>query len=457
MNVAPTRALDAARASGLIRADEPLLVMLSGGADSVCLLDVAVRLGARVSAFHVNYGLRPEADGDEAHCREVCGRLGVPIIVERVELPQRGNLQAAAREARYSLAERHAVAGYAAAHTASDQAETVLYRLVSSPGRRALVGMRPRRRRLVRPLLEVTRAETRAHCEAAGIGWREDASNLDRRFARVRVREEVLPLLGEIAPAAERTIARTSRVLAGEAELLDELAERTLADLTTRAAEPALAHLRRLPWALARLVLLALAARSVRSPSLSADDVDAILALDSRGGTAELDLGGGLRAVSEYGRLRFAAPPARAGAAGEGRLRGLDEPLPSELTLRVPGVVRFGAWVVEARPVDGASGGEVMRPAGGAPLEARLDAGAIAGAMTVRSWRPGDRVRPAGLGGTKKLQDVFVDAKLPRARRAALPLIEIAGEIAWVPGIAVGEAFRARPGEPAVALRAARD
>jgi tRNA(Ile)-lysidine synthase len=157
-------ALEAARTSGLVRSGQPLLVMLSGGADSVCLLDLAVRLGAAAQALHVNYGLRPDADGDEEHCRALCADLGVELVVERVSLSSSGNLQAHAREARYRLAEAHADEDYASAHTASDQAETVLYRLASSPGRRALLGMEPRRGRLVRPLLEATRAETRAYC-----------------------------------------------------------------------------------------------------------------------------------------------------------------------------------------------------------------------------------------------------------------------------------------------------
>jgi tRNA(Ile)-lysidine synthase len=126
-------ALEAARASGLVREGAPLLVLLSGGADSVCLLDVSVRLGASVVALHVNYGLRPEAGEDEDLCRSLCSRLGVPLSVERVELGA-GNAQAAAREARYALAEKLATGDYAAAHTASDQAETVLYRLAWSPG-----------------------------------------------------------------------------------------------------------------------------------------------------------------------------------------------------------------------------------------------------------------------------------------------------------------------------------
>src|SRR5437868_2702865 len=142
--------LDAARASGLVDEGKPLLVLLSGGADSVCLLDVAVRLGAPVSALHVNYGLRGEAsDEDERLCRELCERLGVPLHVERATLGS-GNLQAEARDVRYGAAERLAEGDYAAAHTATDQAATIVYRLAVSPGRRALLGMEPRRGRPVR-------------------------------------------------------------------------------------------------------------------------------------------------------------------------------------------------------------------------------------------------------------------------------------------------------------------
>src|SRR3954447_14720709 len=184
-------ALDAARRSDLIATGEPLLVMISGGADSTCLLDVAVKLGARVSALHVNYGLRgSDSDADEAHCRALCERLGVPLHVEPVPLDPAagGKLPARARDARYELAERLAERDYAAGHTRSDQAETVLYRLATSPGRRALLGMEPRRGRLVRPLLDVSREATRAWCRAAGLTWREDSSNADRYYARARIR-----------------------------------------------------------------------------------------------------------------------------------------------------------------------------------------------------------------------------------------------------------------------------
>jgi tRNA(Ile)-lysidine synthase len=347
--------------------------------------------------------------------RELCGRLEVPLHVERVELGDEGNLQERARDVRYSLAEGLAEADYAAAHTASDQAETVLYRLAVSPGSRALHGMAPRRGRLVRPLLEVTRDEVRGYLRARGLEWREDPSNADRRFARARVRHELLDSLRTIGPAPERTIAETARQLREEAELLDADVSAALEELGGGPAV-SLAALRERPPALRRLILRRLAGdRPVP---------DSILDLDDRG-TKSVDLGEGLRAVAEYGTLRFT--------------RAREEAVPDPVELTVPGRVRFGSWEVEAR-------------LGGA---GDVSVSGIGAAATVRAWRDGDRIRPAGLGGTKTLQDLFTDRKVPRSLRRTLPVVEAGGEIAWVAGVALDERFVAEePGAPAVWLSA---
>ncbi len=411
-------ALVAARASGLVPAGRSLLVMLSGGADSVCLLDVALRLEADVSALHVNYGLRAAAGQDEAHCRALCERLEVPLTVERVALPEEGNVQEHARDARYAVAERLASSDYAAAHTASDQAETVLYRLAVSPGRRALLGMAPRRDRLVRPLLAATRADTRAYCEGRGLAWHEDASNDDPRFARARVRHGLLAALLEIAPTAESAVAETARQLREEAAVLDAAVAEALAGLGGGPAVE-LAALRALPPGTARLVL-----RELAGVPLTSTRVDELLRLGEGGGTKALDLPGGVRAVVEYGILRFdsvgqAAPP---------------EPVP----LAVPGRARFGDWEVRAD-----ADGEVTV--------------AVDGPLTVRAWRDGDRIRPAGLGGTKTLADLFSDLKVPRELRRTLPVVVSGDDVVWVAGLAVDERFAAAAGAPgAIGLSAIR-
>jgi tRNA(Ile)-lysidine synthase len=297
--------LERVAATGLLPEGAAVLVLLSGGRDSVCLLDVAVRLGARVRALHVNYGLRPDADGDEAHCVALCARLGVPLEVERAHRPADapGNLQAWARDVRLAAAARRG-GTVAVAHTASDQAETVLLRLAASPGRRALLGMAERSGHLVRPLLRVSRAETGRWCTEHGLRWRDDASNDDAAFARARVRGMLVPALQAVDGRAEANIVRTAELLRDEAEVLDVVVETALAGRDRIAVE----HLRALPPALARLVVRRLAeAATGRLCGRAGRRLDDVLALDGA-----LDVGDGARAVVCDGVLRFEPTPQRA-------------------------------------------------------------------------------------------------------------------------------------------------
>lgn len=310
--------LERVRATGLLAPGAPVLVLLSGGRDSVCLLDVAVRLAGpgAVTALHVNYGLRDAAGEDEELCRALCVRLGVELALQSARRPaDAGNLQAWARDVRLGTGTRLALerdAHLATGHTASDQAETVLYRLAASPGRRALLGMSERDGRLLRPLLRVTREETAAHCRARGLGWREDASNDDPAYARNRARAGLVPALRELHPAAERNVVRTAELLRDEAAVLDEVVETALAGRD----HIAVSHLAALPAALARLVVRRLAEDAVgrlcaRAPGRMGD----ILVL----GDGALDLGDGARAVVSGGLLRVEPTPAGRSAPTPGR------------------------------------------------------------------------------------------------------------------------------------------
>ena len=296
--------LEQVRAGGLLAEGHPVVVLLSGGRDSTCLLDVAVRIAGAdaVSALHVNYGLRDAADDDERHCAELCGRLGVPLEVRHPRRPESGNLQAWARDERYGAAGRLATArgaDLAAGHTATDQVETILYRLASSPSRRALLGMKPREGRLVRPLLGFTREQTAAHCRERGLGWREDETNASGAFARGRVRHGLLPAFEAVHPAAAANVLALAETLRDEDAVLQALVDETLLGRD----EIELTRLRALPLALARLVLQRLADGAAGGPAPgTARRAGELLALRDH---AALDLPHGVRAVVKGGVVRF--------------------------------------------------------------------------------------------------------------------------------------------------------
>jgi tRNA(Ile)-lysidine synthase len=417
------------RAGGLLPAGEPVVVLLSGGRDSVCLLDVAVRLvgAGAVTVLHVNYGVRDDADAEERHCTALCEQLGVELNVEHPRRPEgSGNVQSWARDVRYAGAARLALprgAAIAAGHTADDQVETVLYRLASSPSRRALLGMRPRDGRLIRPLLGLTRAETTAYCEQRGLPWCDDATNAGHKYARNRVRHALIPALETVHPAAARNVLRTAELLRDEAEVLDALVAEQLGGPHGRTI--ALDRLAALPPALRRLVVQRLADGAAGRPVPgAARRADAVAAL-RRSGTAALDLGGGVRAVAEYGVLRAE------------RATDAQQPAPAAVALPVPGAVAFGAWEVRCEAPEA-----VPQAADGVLDRHALAAG---GELLVRPWRQGDRMAPVGLEGTKSLQDLFTARRVPRARRATLPVVVCGEEIAWVPGVATSARLGVTP------------
>jgi tRNA(Ile)-lysidine synthase len=305
------RMLEAVAEGGLLPSGSTLVAMLSGGRDSICLLDLSTRLlgAGAVTALHVNYGLRDNSDEDQVHCQVLCERIGVSLEVERPRRPEGpGNLQAWARDVRYAAAAELAEEDeslIATGHTADDQVETILYRLASSPSRRALLGMRPRDGMLVRPLLGFTRDETTGYCEERGLQWRDDPTNAESSYARNRVRHGLAAALAEVHPAAAQNVLRTAELLRAEAEVLDAL---VAAELDGSDGSPrntiSLDRLGELPPALRRLVVQQLADRAAGRPVAgAARHAEEVTAL-RRTGTAMLDLGGGVRAIAERGVLR---------------------------------------------------------------------------------------------------------------------------------------------------------
>jgi tRNA(Ile)-lysidine synthase len=300
------------RADGLLAAGRNVVVLYSGGRDSTCLLELAVSVAGpdAVTPLHVNYGLRAAADQDERHCRRTAAELGIELSVHHpaAPAPPTGNVQAWARVERYAAADRLARAGdgeVAAGHTATDQVETILYRLASSPSRRALLGMRPREGRVVRPLLSFTRAETSAHCRARGLEWCEDETNASGAYARNRIRHALVPVLEQAHPAAQANVLALAEILAGEAEVLDALVESVLDGRD----EVALSVLRAQPPALQRLIVQRLADTAAGGPAAGvarrATDVAAL----PDTGTASVDLPHRVRATASRGIVRFTRTP----------------------------------------------------------------------------------------------------------------------------------------------------
>jgi len=295
-----------AAAHELLTPGQPVLALVSGGADSLCLWGILRELGHPTEALHVNHGLRgAEADADASYCAD----LGATVV--RVDVAEGGNLEARARDARMAAArERSGGRPVATGHTLSDQAETVLYRLASSSGPRALAGIRPGAGGLIHPLLCLTAGETRDWCRAAGLEPRQDSTNDDRAIRRNLIRHEVLPALARVHEGAEVNLARSAELLAELDALVSELVEPHLQPQLD------LDRLAGLPRGLRVLVLRAAAERAagrpLRLPRELTGRLEAVAA--RRAGNERLSLARDLEAVRLRGTLSFESParyPAR--------------------------------------------------------------------------------------------------------------------------------------------------
>ncbi|MGA7398307.1 MAG: tRNA lysidine(34) synthetase TilS [Solirubrobacterales bacterium] len=417
--------------SGLIDPGSRGVALLSGGPDSVAMLAglAGFLKSSPPLALHINYGLREEADADQATAAEVCELLGIELVVRQAGRPE-GNLQAWARELRYGLAEELRVERgsdwIAAGHTRTDVAETVIYRLAASPGRRALAAMKPRNGRIVRPMLELERHETRGLANAAGLPVAFDRTNDDPTFARVRIRSEVLPLLREVNPGAISNIAATRSELLEEGDLLEALAGTVLESAGLPDGGLSVAGLGDSHPAMWRLVIRHLAERELgRTVSFSIAQTELVRRLAGSPEGGSVDLGGGASLTIEAGTL----------AVETGRT---DAPEEEAVVLNVPGMVEWSGLRISTEIID-----PPEIPGDG--MVATLDLDAIGQSLTIRGWQAGDRIQPLGMDGSKNLQDLFTDSSVPRSRRRQIPLVLSGDRIIWVAGMTVAHPFRLRP------------
>jgi tRNA(Ile)-lysidine synthase len=420
----------------MLRGGEAVLVAVSGGSDSVALLDVLgvlrESLGLTLTVVHVHHGLRPEADAEAEGVRRLCERLGVACHVERVTVrraPPWDGLEAESRRARHAALERVArvvgAARIATGHTADDQAETVLMRLLQGAGPRGLGGIAPVRGPLIRPLIETRRPAIEEYLGGRGLTWAEDPSNRDVRFLRNRIRHDLLPFMAELTGAS--VVEALGRSAAAARAVVTDLEERARAELVRLATRDGAG------WS---LDVGALAERPIELAAEVLRQAAALL-----GETRPLR-GPAQRALR---RLLGEAQPRRAARLGRLAVER------SGRRLRV-GPVALPALVARVWPVPGALelpeinarlGARIVARTGDytvprAPGRAAFDADALPSALAVRARRRGDVFSPFGAPALRRLKSFLIDAGVPRWQRPRTPLVEAGGEIIWVAGVRRG-------------------
>ena len=460
--------------SGLSNSFTTMVVACSGGPDSTALLVCLNRLrtdhGLSLHVAHFNHDFRgAEADHDAAFVSRLADDLALPCSIDKQDpvayQRARGisSFEQAAREMRYSFLSEVAVAVGASAvalgHTSDDQAETILMHVLRGSGLNGLRGMaevadwpwpEPETGlRLFRPLLGVAKADTTAYCRDMGQTFREDSGNYMWRFTRNKVRLDLMPRLArDYNPRVRDALLRLSRAATDDADYIESQLDRcwpSIAEVAEDSVSLDVDPLSHLHPALQRQALrraFAVAAGDVRAPGEV--HLDAMLSLLRQGRSGRsIHLPRGVRAVSDGGVLwvgRNAEPPKPAETEGEYTIR-----VPSE-----PGevmVAEIGCWRVVLRLSDsqGDAGRDDVPEQG---IAAVLGREALGETVVIRTRRPGDRFQPSGMLGTKKLQDFFTDAKVPRSERDRVPLLVSERGIAWVAGHRVAEWAKARDGAP---------
>jgi tRNA(Ile)-lysidine synthase len=421
---------------GLLRAEDRVLVGVSGGADSVGLLLVLRQLGYAVSVAHLNHGLRgAESDEDERFVGQLANTLAVPLFTRRVQLSTvAGNLEALGRQARKDFFEdllrQHGFNRIALAHTRDDRIETFLLNLFRGSGVEGLVAMPALAGRVVRPLLECSRKDVERYLQQRGESWRTDSSNFDMSFLRNRLRHEIVPRVASLFNSRlPEALERTMALLSDENQYLQKVADDVLGHLGTRhsATEYSLDArlLHEQPKAIVRRLLRS-ALREVRPnlEDITFDHLEAVQTLLEEGKSGKtIELPGGLQVWREFGQLRIGATPE---PAVEFR-----HVLPIPGSVHVPELRRtFRAVILDARNATFA--GNVL-----------ADAARIGSSVTVRNWKPGDYYRPEGwpAGKVKKL---FQRARVPRRQRGRWPVFEAKDGIAWVESFPVSREFAPR-------------
>lgn len=447
--------LSAASRYRMFQPGDLVVCAVSGGPDSVAMLHAlhtrASEFGISLHIAHINHGLRGEQSNiDEVFTGKLAQQFGIPITTTRVDVPRimretgMGE-EEAAREVRYKfLQETYTNLGaskIAVAHTADDRAESVLLNIIRGAGTTGLGSIRPVRGNVVRPLIETTRNDVMAYIEEHGLPFRIDETNTDIRYARNRVRHELIPLLKEhYNPRVIDSLTRLADITLAEDDLLGEQTQSTTRSLLMGGALDA-GLIAQLSIAVRRRVIRAEIERHKGNLiDVSLEQVDRVIAALESGLDFTITLPSG-RLVARRSSCDFAIRP----------LEPVRAPVSFERMLIIPGTTEIPEWglLIRAEIVGRAE------PAKLPPTRVIIDPGILAGPLRVRNILPGDRITPFGMAGTKKLQDVFVDKKIHRRERARAVVVTDSEKILWVVGVLASESTRiAGPIRNAIALSA---
>jgi tRNA(Ile)-lysidine synthase len=433
----------------LLYPEEKILAAVSGGADSICMLDILHRLrkstGSSVVVAHLNHRLRgSESAADADFVREQAEQRGLPFVSAssnvRATARRAGiSLEMAARDARYRFfareAKKHTCDVVATAHTMNDQAETMLLRLTRGAGSDGLAGILPQTTingvRVVRPLLFAQRNAIESYLRTRRLHWREDSSNRDEAFLRNRVRAVVLPLLADtLNPAVVPALSRAAEILRAEDALLAEQARDVLA--ACLAAEDGwglnVEEFARYPLALRRrVVLLWLNAHAVAADFQLVERVLRLAA--QRDGSQQINPGCGVLIERRYHILEC-VPETQ------------PEPLPDRIRIPVPGTIVMPGSGIHCEATIEPGIHRKRSRVGRLPACASLSRSMVGRKqLYLRLRRDGDRIQPMGMKGTRKIQDILVDAKVPRRDRENIPVVECGGTVVWLPGYSVARGW----------------
>ena len=439
------RVLDFIRKHQLVSDGEKLVVAVSGGADSVCLLHILVglqkELKVKLHLAHLNHQLRElESEADADYVADLARKLGIPATVEQEDVngyrqQQRLSLEEAAREVRYRFLA--GVAGAAGAeavavgHTRDDHVETILMHLIRGSGTRGLRGLQPSTRwpskagklKVIRPLLEVSRQQTEGYCRKLGITPRQDVSNLSLSPLRNRIRQQLLPLLQSYNPGIIEALLRTGRIAGDDIDFLDQETARLWAEIARQQGEVITLNkpeFDRLPTPLQRYLLRASAERLLGSAKdIEMRHIEEMMAALIKPAGKKLSLPHGLVFATGYDQYQLTTD-----TTGLSPFPGLE----GETRLNIPGQTQIPGWRVAATVTRREDVKEKD------DFTAHLDLARTGDELTVRARKRGDRFQPLGLSQPKKLGEFMIDAKIPQDWRQHVPIVSSPQQIVWVVG-----------------------